>query len=323
MNRLLLPLLFCLFTLSLQAQQMAQFTQFYFNKLYFSPSFAGADADWNEFSLIHRSQWAGYSSQIDPSIAPTTTILTGSLPFHKREFGIGFYFLNETIGPFTNQVFQVSGAWHRKLKSNGATISLGAQVGIYNKVLDFGVLRPREQDPLITSTGRLNSIGQLPDLAFGAGYSTKKYFVHTSLQQVSQASFSYDGRQMAPLAMHVFIMAAYHFELSQRVKLSPMAVLKTETNLFSYEVGALSTYNDWVWMGIFHRQSESIAVLAGLNLDKAKKFRLSYSFDFLVVNQAVRNATSAGSHEVVLSYRIPKFSLYQRSPVRTPRFRLD
>jgi type IX secretion system PorP/SprF family membrane protein len=250
-------------------------------------------------------------------------MFSGSLPFHKKGFGIGFYFLNETIGPFTNQVFQISGAWKKKIKSNGAIFSVGAQLGLYNKVLDFGVLRPREPDPLIRSTGRLNSLGTLPDFAVGIGYNTKKYFAHLSAQQITQANFAYDGRDMAPLAMHFFLMGGYHFELSQSVKLSPMAIIKTETNLFSFEVGALATYKDWVWAGFFHRQSESVAFLSGLNLDKSKKIRLTYSFDFLIVNQAVRNATSAGSHEVVLSYRIPNFTLFERSPVRSPRFRLN
>ncbi len=313
-------LILLLFAADVQAQQMAQFTQFYFNRLYFSPSFAGSDANWNEFQLIHRSQWAGYSSQIDPSNAPTTTMFSATFPFEKRGFGVGVYFMNETLGPFSNQVFQLSGAWHKKLKQTRGTLNIGTQIGLYNKVLDFDVLRWRDDNDVLRKSGRLNSLGLLPDVALGLGYTASNYFVHASVQQLTQTAFHYDGRDMSSLRRHFFILSGYSFQTSQSIKLTPTINFKATTGALSIEGGLLGTYNDLIWAGFFYRQSGSVAAMAGLYLDKPKKFRLTYSFDY-ETNQQVRSATSAGSHEIVFSYRIPKFLLFERVPVRSPRFR--
>jgi hypothetical protein len=57
--------------------------------------------------------------------------------------------------------------------------------------------------------------------------------------------------------------------------------------------------------------------MAGLALAKDNALRIGYAFDFVAFNQ---DARALSSHELMLSYRLPKPNTNTRPPIRTPRY---
>ena len=66
-----------------------------------------------------------------------------------------------------------------------------------------------------------------------------------------------------------------------------------------------------LWLGVSYRTEDAIVALIELQL--SKKFRLGYSYDFTTTN--VKNYSS-GSHEIMLGYDFG----YDIMKVKTPRY---
>ena len=110
-NRLLIILIFI--SSSAIAQKDAQFSLFSLNQLFLNPAAAGAGG-LTQFQLTHRTQYAGYqgTNPVDEGGALSTQLLSFSMPI--KNFGIGFYALNDRSGPRTDQDFKVSASYQRK-----------------------------------------------------------------------------------------------------------------------------------------------------------------------------------------------------------------
>jgi len=61
------------------AQQDPQFTHYMFNQLYFNPAYAGIEKG-ARFTALHRSQWLGYESTFDAGGAPSTQLISFTMP---------------------------------------------------------------------------------------------------------------------------------------------------------------------------------------------------------------------------------------------------
>ena len=146
MRRFVYLLIFTCIGFTADAQQDAQFTQYMFNPLYWNPATAGNDIDYNYLTVIHRSQWLGYSSTFDDGVAPTTQSLTFSMPFPRKEskeggnhWGLGVSLVHDQTGLFRNVEAQFALAYHHELKAGKLSFGIGS--GIYNQSLDASNLR--------------------------------------------------------------------------------------------------------------------------------------------------------------------------------------
>ena len=93
------------------AQKDPQFSLFSLNQLYYNPAAAGA-GNMTKFQLTHRTQYAGYqnTNPTDANGALSTQLFSFSMPF--KNFGIGFYAMNDKSGPRTDQDFKLSASYH-------------------------------------------------------------------------------------------------------------------------------------------------------------------------------------------------------------------
>ncbi len=182
MKKILLPF----FALSLFlcaktfAQQDAQFTQYMFNKLYFNPATAGVEHEYNELTVIHRSQWAGY----DPTFStdgkpPTTQIMSFSMPFPRKEsaeynnWGFGLNLQNDNAGNFNYVRAKLGIAYH--LETKAGKLSFGVSSGIDNIRLDGSQLR------FVDPSDDLNRPESQSDAKFdldaGIYFNSTKFFI--------------------------------------------------------------------------------------------------------------------------------------------------
>ncbi|UZR92782.1 PorP/SprF family type IX secretion system membrane protein [Chondrinema litorale] len=313
---------FFLATDFLHAQQDAQFSQYMFNQLYLNPAAAGINTRQIEFSVIHRSQWLGYEGSFDDGGAPTTQVASISMPFEKYNLGVGLHFVNDKIGPVTNQEAQLSLAY--QIKVSRGIIAIGVRGGFYNQQLNVDELRFTDpvNEPLYQQlSGRESQM--VSD--FGAGIYYKdvndKFFTGMSISHLNRSNFNYGTNiSFNELESHYTFLAGVNLDLTRTVKLTPSAIVKSDMNTFSIESSVIATFNEKFYTGLSMRELEAAIAIVGVNLLKDKSLRLGYAFDYTLKAQ---NAKETTSHEILLSYKIPALQVFEPSIIRTPRFRFE
>ncbi|HEV7348702.1 type IX secretion system membrane protein PorP/SprF [Telluribacter sp.] len=293
-------------------QQDPQFSLFALNQIYFNPAASGADG-LTRFQLTHRAQYAGYQGTFDDGGAASTQLFSFSVPI--KNIGIGFYALNDRIGPLTNQDFQLSAAY--RIPMAGGNLAVGARAGLYRRAIDYNRLRPGEPgDPLI-QTGVISEIH--PDASVGVRYETSAYYVGLSANHLLGARYRLGADAATnPLVPTFYLNAGMILEFGYLLQVQPILLVKTDLNEFSAEGGAMATYNQRYWAGVTYRQQDAVIVMAGINLMQDQSLRLSGAYDIVVGGTSVKSPTS---YEVLLSYALPAPKVGKKTIVRTPRFR--
>ena len=313
-------MIFILSSATTFAQQDAQLSQYMFNPLYINPAAAGMDGV-TKFQLHYRNQWSGYQTSLDGSGSLGTQIFTASMPLNGLHSGIGIQFVNDkTPSGAGYQNMLVSYSYQIGL-SSGAIISVGVKGGFHTKSFNSR-FRPRETgDPIVDAlTGSVNQTKA--DFSVGALYKTANYQIGASLNHVNSPvySFSPDKTGAYLIKQVLNLTGSFDYYLNDDIKVSPMALWKTDFNTNVLEGGAILTYTDRYWLGGSYRLNDAGIIIAGISMLKNNALRLGYSLDLTTVGAT---AKAPLSHEILLSYAIPAPRLLagKKTPVRTPRFR--
>ncbi|MBB5287511.1 type IX secretion system PorP/SprF family membrane protein [Rhabdobacter roseus] len=293
-------------------QQAPQFSLFSLNQLYYNPAAAGADGV-SQLQITHRAQYAGYQSTFDPGGAPSSQLLTASVPL--KNFGIGFYALNDRIGALSSQDIQLSAAY--RIPLNEGNLSVGARAGLLRKALDYNQLRPYEPGDDIIPTGVAAQMN--PDVSVGLRYERDSYYVGLSANHLLRPKYQL-GTESAtnPQLTTYYLNAGLLIEIGYLLEVRPIALVKTDLKEFSVEGGATATYNQRYWMGATYRHQEAAIVMAGIHLMADQSLRLAGAYDIIVGGTSVK---SPSSYEILLTYVLPAPKLGKKTIVRTPRFR--
>ena len=323
MQKKLLYILLTIFILSSTttfAQQDAQLSQYMFNPLYINPAAAGMDGV-TKFQLHYRNQWSGYQTSQDGSGSLGTQIFTASMPLNGLHSGIGIQFVNDLTpsgAGYQNMLLSYS---YQIGLSSGAIISIGAKGGFYTKSFK-SKFRPRETgDPIVDAlTGSVNQTKS--DFSVGALFKTANYQIGASLNHVNSPvySFSPDKTGAYSIKQVLNLTGSFDYYLNDDIKVSPMALWRTDFNTNVLEGGAILTYTDRYWIGGSYRLNDAGIIIAGISMLNNNALRLGYSLD---LTTAGATAKAPLSHEILLSYAIPAPRLLagKKTPVRTPRFR--
>jgi type IX secretion system PorP/SprF family membrane protein len=302
------------------AQQDAQLSQYVFNPLYINPASAGMDGV-TRFQLHYRNQWSDYQTTFDGSGSLGTQIFTASMPLNGLHSGIGIQFVNDKTpsgAGYQNVLLAYS---YQIGMSNGAVLSIGAKGGIYTKSFD-SKFRPRDAgDPVVDAlSGSFNQTKT--DFSVGALYKTSNYQIGASLNHVNSPTYSIGTDKTGAYAIKqvLNLTGSFDYYLNDDIKVSPMALWKTDFNTSVLEGGAIFTYSEKYWLGGSYRLNDAGIIIAGISMLKDNALRLGYSLDLTNVGAT---AKAPLSHEILLSYAIPAPRLLagKKTPVRTPRFR--
>ena len=297
------------------AQRDAQFSLFSLNQLQFNPAAAGAGGA-TRFQLTHRTQYAGYqaTNPSDEGGALSTQLFSFSMPV--KNFGIGFYALNDRTGPLSHQDFKVSAAY--KIPLMGGDLQVGASAGIFRQAMDFNKLRPIDADDPLLQTGVVSQMN--PDLAIGARYENETFHLGLSLNHLLQPKYNF-GSDLAtnPLARTVYLNAGLNLEVGYLVDVQPIVLVKSDFAVYTAEGGATVTFNKRFWAGGTYRYQDAyIIAMGGIYLLEDQSLRLSGAYDFVIGGN---KAKSPSSFEVLLSYDLPSPKFGKKTIIRTPRFR--
>ena len=308
-------------SVSLTAQQDAQFTQYMFNGLYYNPAYAGM-GDGTELLAIHRSQWLGYEGSLNAGGAPSTQLVSFNKPLTSFPGGIGMYVVNDNLGPVNNLEFTVSFAFQKKF-SNGGILSAGINGGMYSMSLNFDELI--FVDPADIAAGISGKETQMqPDLGVGFLYRKGNFFGGLSANHLIGASFDFGEDQISnQLSRHYYLNAGYDYEINSRLTITPTILLKSVSlNTYNFDLSVMGKYNDKLWAGLAYRQSEAASAMFGYKVLNDKSLTLAYAFDFVVTGSDSKSGTS---HELMLIYNFKSSGGKGKNTgsriIRTPRYR--
>lgn len=312
------------------AQQQPQFTHYGFNGMYLNPAYAGIKGQ-GEITAIGRYQYLNYSASFDSGGEPKTYMLTANLPIPALGGGIGFHVYRDEIAQSDMTNAQLSYSKH--IKIGEGLLGIGVQ-GIFNH-LSKGTYRfIDEGDASIPRDGSDSKF----DAGAGVWYESPTLYAGLSVNNLlrSEYRFQSDNINAANARYiaenHSYFTAGYNIEATPSVVVTPSVLVKMvlpgkfgdsgkfNFNSNSYEANVRATFNDKFWGGVGYRYDESFTGMAGLALAKDNAFRIGYAFDFIAFNQ---DARALSSHEIMLSYRLPKPGLATHPAIRTPRYSIQ
>ncbi len=294
-------------------QQDPQFSQYMFANFYFNPAFTGTDGV-TKITVLHRTQWLGYSSTFDDGGAPTTQWVSVHTPLAAVKGGVGGYFINDNLGPVTNMEFQGSYAYYMPLGTG--KLSLGIRAGMVSQKVDFDQFRAIDpSDPLLQRQGKETQFR--PDFAFGAAYRKEKYYVGAGINHLNQPTYDFGLSQDNQLKRHLYVTGAYFYEMNFDLRFQFVGFVKSDLVKTSFDLGVLAYLRDTMWGGLSFRQSDALSLLLGYSFLEDKSLSLGYALDYVINDQEAKEATS---HEFMLSYSLP-VSASRKKVIRTPRFR--
>jgi type IX secretion system PorP/SprF family membrane protein len=288
-------------TIETIAQQQVMYTQYMFNALAINPAYAGSH-EMLSASALYRQQWSGLDG------APVTQTFSLHSPVRNQKMGLGLLFIHDKIGVTTQTGTYVSYAYKIRF-TNGATLSMGVQGGFTNYNAAFS--KVSMTDPAFNK-GDV-TVWQ-PNAGGGLYYTTTRFYVGVSAPQLIQSVLDTDNPDSdSKLVRHYFLTTGYVFDLNPSLKLKPNVLIKYLAGApIEIDLNANLLIQNIVWVGLSYRSFDSIDAILQLQLNP--KLQLSYAYDF--ATQSSMNRINSGSHEIMLSYRIPIF----RNAVVTPRY---
>ena len=300
MRKLVIGLLFLFVSLcSVFSQFDAQLSQYMFHNSAFNPAAVG-EGDMIQITGQHRIQWVGM-----PNAGQTTFFSINSpLKIENTHHGIGFRFLNENVGLFTNQTAHLQYAY--KMKLGEGVLSLGTDLGFvslgfHGDSVKAHIPQLGEYHQDITTDDQIPQIsvvGMSFDLDVGAFYSTSKYYAGLSYLHLNSPTVNWSDFIDFKLYGTLFFTGGYSLTLlDPKYVFKPSMLFKTDFSSSQIDVSGRLEYDNKYWGGLSYRFQDAVVFLAGINISGG--LAVGYSYD-LPTSQII--TVSSGSHEIVLMY---------------------
>jgi type IX secretion system PorP/SprF family membrane protein len=315
MKKILLPLLFVVCSLALQAQQEHQYTQWMYNKLLINPAYAGARGI-PSLTGIFRSQWLGFEG------APQSALISFNGPFLSPRVGVGGVISHNRIG--FQRDFQAAIAYSYDLIAReDVSLRIGINGSVRSLGVDYSKAKPYDQGSINTDPSLINE--KVNDFFgnVGAGiYSTfyQKFYVGVSVPRIysNVIGFPNDGAQLlAKEYRHYYGMAGAILPLSDDINLLPAVLIKYVPNVpFDADINLNLDIRQQFTAGLSYRLGgdgigESLDLLAYWQATPQMGIGASYDFTLSGLKDY-----QAGSIEVLLQTDLKK----KKRKMSNPRF---
>jgi len=262
------------------AQDDAQFTQFYANRLYYNPAATGA-SDKFLASATYRSQWAG-SPTLSKEARPSYILFGATQFFGDKRSGVGLNIYNASQHVQNALQVKASYAYHLQVQDE-AWLSMGINVGMLNRSIRNG----------LSADGQLiNESHTMSDLGLGVEYYTPELIVGVSCQHIPAVIGDNEERKHA----HFYYYATYIYTINEEWKVVPSVLLRNSSFITNVDATVRVSYLNMFQFGVSWRR-DAMAFLIGFNIEDT--YSIGYSFD-------LHTGTMTGarpSHEIVLGYR--------------------
>ncbi len=291
-----LTLLF--FSLSAYSQD-PMFSQFYANRLYLNPAFAGT-AKCPRLTLNYRNQWPG----IDNSFVTYTASYDQQVDAVNG--GLGVLLLNDQAGEGVLSTTSAHFLYSYQFSVNRKfSIRSGFQASIVQKSIDvsnlrFGDMIDARRGFVYQSQEQIkNDQVFYPDFSFGLLGFSEKYYFGFAVHHLTAPDEGFIDLSVLPRRFTGHFGAVFPFGLrNDDMSWSPNVIYQQQEQFTELNLGMYVTKGPIVF-GLWHRLGDSFIALLGIEKDN---FKIGYSYD---LTTSILSDRTAGSHEVSFSYIFP------------------
>lgn len=313
MKKILLVLVFLINLFFEINGQDPQFSMFYSNSLYLSPSFAGTSYQ-NELSLTHRTQW--YS--IGPYITHTVSFDSYLKKFNS---GVGVLFLNDVAGTGKLSTINVSLIYDYHIRIKNSFLIPAISISYYQRNIDFYRLIWNDQlirgSSYFPPTSEPNSFKSAKDIDFGTSilFYNEIFWGGLSIDHLLKPNeslyyYKYDDRNLAVIPLKYQFFGGLIISKKERLlnvyptKYQFAFLYKEQGEFKQLDLGFYYNYNKFVsgvWLRgipiLWKTSRDAIVLVIGY---KTEQFNIGYSFDFTISKLV---GSTIGSHEINLTYK--------------------
>lgn len=297
--------LFLVFAVEMQAQQLPLYSQYRLNGFVINPAMTGIDHRL-QASASYRKQW-----QQMPG-GPVTASASYRSYLEEQNMGIGGYFLYDKTGP-TSQI-GVTGTYAYIIdfeRFEVKRLAIGINAGVYQYRLRGSELITDEPDDVAVFTNNVSRF--IPDAGAGVTYYTDKFYVGASVPQAISMNVRFegvDGLSEIRRIAHFYMMGGVNlkFGVDNEFTFKPAVWAKYGIHSpVNVDLNLALLYKDLVSFGIGYNTSKTIT--AELGFEIAERARLYYDFGF---HFSPLHSYLGFNHEVTLTYTIdgPEFYIY-------------
>ncbi|OYU84627.1 MAG: hypothetical protein CFE24_05535 [Flavobacterium sp. BFFFF2] len=290
MKKIFIAAIISCFALKGNAQQNPHYTQYMYNMSVINPAYAGSKENLTG-GVLYRKQW------VDLEGAPTTGTFFIHSPVGKK-VGLGLSVVTDRLGPVSeNNVYgdfsytlDLGGEHHLAfgLKAGVTMHKAGLRDEVYNNVPDLN------DDAFGQNSNRTL-------LNFGSGlfYYTNKYYVAFSIPNMKSSYYlDYNGKQFGSSVQHYFLTGGYVFDLNEKVKFKPFAMIKTAFGTpASIDLSTNFMFNNVFELGATFRRQDSYGLM--VNYAISPGLRIGYAYDQIYSDLKI---STPSSHEVILLF---------------------
>lgn len=283
------------------SQQNSQYTQYMYNTSLVNPAYAGSRESLTAF-LLHRNQWVGLDG------APVTNNFSVNSPLGDSNFGIGVNFVNDKIGPTTENDISIDLAYFIQVSEN-FKLSLGLK-GTAN-LFHLDINKLTIYDPLDPQFQNMNTEFS-PNVGAGLYFFSDKTYLGLSVPSVFE-SYRYNDNnvEITKEKMHFYFIAGHVFSINDNIDFKPAFLTKAvEGAPLQTDITANFLIYKKLTLGAAYRWNASVSGLAGFQISDS--WFIGYGYDMETTKLSNYNS---GSHEIFLRYEF-----FNKSRVSAPRF---
>lgn len=278
-----------------------QYTQFFANKVYLNPAFAGTEVC-PRLILGFRDQWPGMPGEY--------VSYTASYDASYQNIGYGLLINGDDAGEGTIKTNNLSGIISPKIPLDGIwTISFALEAGVVSKRLSHEDLIFSNQ---VTATGINNEPQEIQsdiadvdvDLSSGVLLYSRDLYMGYSMHHIMEPNISF-LKDDSPLYKRHTVHFGGNIHLPQTIKekrlgtgprLSPQVIYQQQGPAREVNLGLYYVKNRFT-TGLWYRNQDAIAVLIGV---QTRKFSFGFSYD-ITTSKLMDN--SGGAFELSTAYK--------------------
>lgn len=325
----LLTLLLIVFSITTQAQQDPQYSQFMFNKLPINSAYTGGK-DVLSIRALYRNQWVGLEG------SPQTATLSVHSPLKNEDLALGFNLVHDRLGTINQTVINATYAYRIPIKDK-MKFSFGVNAGIMYHVNKLSEAAVNDLND-VALQNNVNKV--LPNVGAGiyfyhpewfyVGVSVPNFITSDIISKQRNGEAINTGGAIAEVRQHLMFMAGGVIPLGTKaLKFRPQVMFKHVIKAgydapFSIDFNGSFLIYDRVNVGATFRTTfgktnspdllENVYGVSGMvEFWATKQLLIGYAYDYPL--NAINDVTN-GSHEIVLGFDFN----FDKKKIITPRY---
>lgn len=303
--RVLLLAVLMMSMLTIYGQNDVQMTQYWAVPSLYNAGATGT-TDYLRIRGGARLQWIG----IDNAPQSFLAVAESPMKIGKKRIGLGVNAMQESLGLFSNLLFNLQASY--KVKLFKGDLSIGVQGGYFNQKFKGSEVVTPGGDDYHESTDEAiptqDLTGSAFDLSAGIYYSKPHFWVGVSGLHLLEpkVTMSVEGTENSEtqqyetvLGRMVYFMGGCNFAIKNTLlEIQPSMLVKTDFNTYTAEATMRATYNKIFTIGIGYRWKDAVSAMIGAEI---KNFFLGYAYDYPL---SAIGKVSSGSHEILAGYQL-------------------